>query len=73
LQKAKTTSTALRIFFSQAKRILRKYNGIHKASFPLFFKGCEFRFNYGTPNQQLKILRNWCQIQNLICYIPFYF
>jgi len=49
-------------FWSQAKRILRKYNGIHKASFPLFLKECEFRFNYGTPSQQLKVLRNWCQI-----------
>jgi len=49
-------------FWSQAKRVLRKYNGIHKASFPLFLKECEFRFNYGSPKQQLKILRNWCQI-----------
>jgi len=49
-------------FWSQAKRVLRKYNVIHKASFPLFLKECEFRFNYGTPSQQLKILRNWCQI-----------
>ncbi|MEQ1720604.1 MAG: IS1595 family transposase, partial [Nitrosomonas sp.] len=23
---------------------------------------CEFRFNYGTPKQQLKILKNWTQI-----------
>jgi len=49
-------------FWSQAKRILRKYNGIHKASFPMFLKECEFRFNYGSPKQQLKTLRNWCQI-----------
>ncbi|MEQ1721424.1 MAG: IS1595 family transposase, partial [Nitrosomonas sp.] len=25
-------------------------------------KECEFRFNYGTPKQQLKILKNWTQI-----------
>ncbi|MCG3360168.1 IS1595 family transposase, partial [Neisseria meningitidis] len=25
-------------------------------SFPLFLKECEFRFNFGTPSQQLKIL-----------------
>jgi len=49
-------------FWSQAKRVLRKYNGIHKGSFPLFIKECEFRFNYGTPRQQLKIRRSWCQI-----------
>ncbi|MCE1196072.1 IS1595 family transposase [bacterium] len=49
-------------FWNQAKRILRKYNGIDKKYFPLFLKECEFRFNYGTPKQQLKILRKWCQI-----------
>ncbi|HID7727845.1 TPA: IS1595 family transposase, partial [Neisseria meningitidis] len=26
-------------------------------SFPLFLKECEFRFNFGTPSQQLKILQ----------------
>jgi len=26
---------------------------------PLFPKECEFRFNYGSPKQQLKTLRNW--------------
>ncbi|MDK4605317.1 IS1595 family transposase, partial [Kingella kingae] len=23
---------------------------------------CEFRFNFGTPKEQLKILRIWCGI-----------
>ena len=36
-------------FWSQAKRILRKYNGIPKNNFNLFLKECEFRFNFGTP------------------------
>jgi transposase len=49
-------------FWNQAKRVLRKYNGIDKKNFPLFLKECEFRFNYGTPANQLKILRKWCQI-----------
>ena len=49
-------------FWSQAKRVLRKYNGIDRKSFPLFLKECEFRFNYGTPKQQLKTLRKWCEI-----------
>jgi len=44
-------------FWSQAKRILRKYNGINWESFPLFLKECEFSFNYGTPRQKLKTLR----------------
>ena len=47
-------------FWNQAKRILRKYNGIPKNNFNLFLKECEFRFNYGTPNQQLKTLKKWC-------------
>ncbi|MBW5388570.1 IS1595 family transposase [Salmonella enterica] len=49
-------------FWNQAKRVLRKYNGINRKSFPLFLKECEFRFNFGTPSQQLKILRDWCGI-----------
>lgn len=49
-------------FWNQAKRILRKYNGIDKKYFHLFLKECEFRFNYGTPKQQLKTLRKWCGI-----------
>ena len=46
-------------FWNQAKRVLRKYNGIDRKSFPLFLKECEFRFNFGTPKEQLKILRIW--------------
>jgi len=49
-------------FWNQAKRVLRKYNGIDKKYFHLFLKECEFRFNYGTPKNQLKILRKWCSI-----------
>ena len=49
-------------FWNQAKRVLKKYNGIPKESFPLFLKECEFRFNYGTPKQQLRILRIWTEI-----------
>ncbi|MFK5131437.1 IS1595 family transposase, partial [Glaesserella parasuis] len=41
--------------------ILRKYNGIDRKSFPLFLKECEFRFNFGTPKEQLKTLRKWCE------------
>ncbi|SUU42523.1 Transposase and inactivated derivatives [Actinobacillus ureae] len=49
-------------FWSQAKRVLRKYNGINRKSFPLFLKECEFRFNVGTPKMQLKTLRKWCEV-----------
>lgn len=46
-------------FWNQAKRWLRKYNGIPKDSFPLFLKECEFRFNFGSPSEQLKTLKIW--------------
>ncbi len=46
-------------FWNQAKRVLRKYNGIPRESFPLFLKECEFRFNYGTPKQQFGTLKKW--------------
>lgn len=49
-------------FWNQAKRVLRKYNGIDRQSFSLFLKECEFRFNFGTPKEQMKILRIWCGI-----------
>ena len=49
-------------FWNQAKRVLRKYNGIPKESFPLFLKECEFRFNYGTPKQQLQLLKEWADV-----------
>ncbi|ASP18311.1 IS1595 family transposase [Neisseria sp. KEM232] len=49
-------------FWNQAKRVLRKYNGINRKFFPLFLKECEFRFSFGTPSRQLKILREWCGI-----------
>jgi transposase len=47
-------------FWNQAKRVLRKYNGIPKQHFHLFIKECEFRFNYGTPKEQLAQLKKWC-------------
>ncbi|MGI8561309.1 MAG: IS1595 family transposase, partial [Luteimonas sp.] len=30
--------------------------------FFLFLKECEFRFNYGTPSQQLATLRKWVEL-----------
>lgn len=46
-------------FWNQAKRHLRRYNGIPRQNFPLFLKECEWRFNYGSPDQLLKTLRAW--------------
>jgi len=44
-------------FWNQAKRHLRKYNGIPKQNFPLFLKECEWRFNGGSPKQLLDDLK----------------
>lgn len=49
-------------FWNQAKRVLRKYNGIPRQNFFLFIKECEFRFNHGSPKQQLKTLRGWANL-----------
>lgn len=49
-------------FWNQAKRVLRKYNGIPAKQFYWFLKECEFRFNYGTHQQQFRTLKKWCDL-----------
>ena len=49
-------------FWSQAKRHLRKYNGIPRQHFHLFLKECEWRFNYGSPASLLRTLKAWIRI-----------
>lgn len=44
-------------FWSQAKRHLRRFNGVPKGSFPLFLQEVVWRHNTGTPGNQLKSLR----------------
>lgn len=44
-------------FWNQAKRHLRKYNGIPKKYFNLFLKECEWRFNFGPPSNLKKDLK----------------
>ena len=46
-------------FWNQAKRHLRKFNGVPKEHFPLFLKECEWRFNNPNPQSQLKQLNQW--------------
>jgi len=48
-------------FWSQAKRHLRKFNGVPKKHFPLFLKECEWRFNNPNPQTQLTQLNQWVQ------------
>jgi len=46
-------------FWNQAKRHMRKFNGVPKDQFPLFLKECEWRFNNPDPRSQLKQLKHW--------------
>lgn len=50
-------------FWNQAKRHLRKYNGIPRQSFNLFLKECEWRFNYGPPKRLLETLLRWSNLK----------
>ena len=46
-------------FWNQAKRHMRKFNGVPKDNFPLFLKECEWRFNNPKPHLQLSQLKQW--------------
>jgi len=48
-------------FWNQAKRHLRKFNGVPKDHFYLYIKECEWRFNYGSPKTLLKVLKLWAK------------
>ena len=44
-------------FWNQAKRHLRKFNGVPKEHFELYLKECEWRFNTPDPKAQIRILK----------------
>lgn len=44
-------------FWNQAKRHLRKFNGVPKEHFELYLKECEWRFNNPDPKAQLLALK----------------
>ncbi len=46
-------------FWNQAKRHLRRFNGIPKDSFYWFLKECEWRFNGGSHKALLYQLKSW--------------
>ena len=52
-------------FWSQAKRHLRRYNGIPRAHFHLFLKECEWRFNYRPASRLLRVLHQWIDDRNV--------
>lgn len=49
-------------FWNQAKRHMRKFNGVPAEHFGLFLKECEWRFNNSDPTAQLKQLRQWVKV-----------
>ena len=46
-------------FWNQAKRHMRKFNGVPRQNFNLFLKECEWRFNNPNPQMQLQQLKQW--------------
>ena len=48
-------------FWNQAKRHMRKFNGVPSQHFDLFLKECEWRFNNPDPIAQLRQLKQWVQ------------
>jgi len=46
-------------FWNQAKRHMRRFNGIPRENFGLFLKECEWRFNTPTAKAQLAQLNQW--------------
>jgi transposase len=49
-------------FWNQAKRHMRKFNGVPRVHFGLFLKECEWRFNTPSPKQQLTQLKQWVDL-----------
>ena len=46
-------------FWNQARRHLRKYNGIPGHHLHLYLRECEWRFNYGSPRELRTTLTRW--------------
>jgi transposase len=49
-------------FWNQAKRHLRRFNGLPAAHFHLFLKECEWRFNTPRPKSQQTQLIQWTKL-----------
>lgn len=51
-------------FWNQAKRHMRKFNGIKKENFYWYLKECEWRFNGGNHKNLLNQLKHWYKSTN---------
>ena len=60
--KEKNHINGIENFWNQAKRHMRKFNGIPVKHFPLFLKECEWRFNNPDPKSQLRQLKQWVKL-----------
>ena len=49
-------------FWNQAKRHMRKFNGLPKVQFGLYLKEREWRFNNSDPASQLLQIRQWVRM-----------
>ena len=49
-------------FWNQAKRHMRKFNGVPRQNFALFLKECEWRVNNPNPQTQLNQLKQWVEL-----------
>lgn len=49
-------------FWNQAKRHLRRFNGVPRQHFHLYLKECEWRFNHRPTENLLKVLRKWANV-----------
>ena len=49
-------------FWNQAKRHLRRFNGIPRQNFHLYLKECEWRFNNRPASRLAMILREWLHL-----------
>jgi len=53
-------------FWNQAKRHLRRYNGIPRKHFYYFLKECEWRFNGGNHKELHRQLLGWARREGLL-------
>ena len=57
--KEKNHINGIENFWNQAKRHMRKFNGVPREQFPLYLRECEWRFNNPKPKDQLTQLKQW--------------
>ena len=49
-------------FWNQAKRYMRKFNGLPRETFDLYLQECVWRFNYPSPKEQLTLMKKYIKI-----------